>query len=65
VNDRLSLDRAVHVRDYLTGRGVDPARVLANGRGEMDPIATNDTPNGRAQNRRVEIFLSEPEHKAG
>jgi len=65
VNDRLSLDRAVHVRDYLTGRGVDPTRVLANGRGESDPIANNDTAIGRAQNRRVEIFLSEPQQKAG
>jgi outer membrane protein OmpA-like peptidoglycan-associated protein len=65
VNDRLSLDRAVNVRDYLSGRGIDASRVLANGRGENEPVATNETAAGRAQNRRVEIFLSEPEHSAG
>ena len=34
--------------------------MIVNGRGETQPIANNDTPTGRAQNRRVEIFLSEP-----
>lgn len=60
VNNTLSLDRAVNVRDYLRNHGVDSARMIVNGRGETQPIATNDTSNGRAQNRRVEIFLSEP-----
>jgi len=61
LNDRLSLERAANVRGYLTGRGIEAARVIANGRGENEPVASNDTTNGRAQNRRVEIYLSEPE----
>ncbi|HET7527481.1 MAG TPA: OmpA family protein [Burkholderiaceae bacterium] len=65
VNDRLSLERAANVRDYLTGRGIDAARVMANGRGENEPIASNETASGRAQNRRVEIYLSEPQHTTG
>src|SRR5262245_5918721 len=65
VNDRLSLDRAVNVRDYLTGRGIEPNHVMANGRGESEPKASNETTAGRAQNRRVEIYLSEPERSAG
>jgi len=65
VNDRLSLERAANVRQYLTGRGIDATHVMANGRGEYEPIASNDTSAGRAQNRRVEIYLSEPERSAG
>ncbi len=65
LNDGLSLERATNVREYLTGRGVDAARVMANGRGENEPAASNETTSGRAQNRRVEIFLSEPERSTG
>ena len=65
MNDRLSLERAANVRDYLTGRGIDAARVMANGRGENEPIASNETASGRAQNRRVEMYLSEPQHTTG
>jgi outer membrane protein OmpA-like peptidoglycan-associated protein len=61
LNDQLSLERAAKVRDYLSAVGVDESRVIANGRGEAEPLAANDTVAGRAQNRRVEIFLSEPE----
>jgi outer membrane protein OmpA-like peptidoglycan-associated protein len=60
LNNRLSLERAASVRQYLSHEGVDPSRVLINGRGEDEPIASNETVAGRAQNRRVEIFLSEP-----
>jgi outer membrane protein OmpA-like peptidoglycan-associated protein len=59
-NDRLSLQRAINVRDYLRNDGVDPSRMIVNGRGEREPIASNDSAAGRAQNRRVEILLSEP-----
>ena len=48
------------VREYLRTRGVDPSRIMVNGRGESQPIASNDTAQGRAENRRVEVFLSEP-----
>ncbi|MCV0398067.1 MAG: OmpA family protein [Rhizobiaceae bacterium] len=56
-NDRLSQRRAYSVADYLAGQGVDPRRFAVNGYGESDPIASNDTPEGRAANRRVEIYL--------
>ncbi len=59
VNDPLSLQRAQSTRDYLAARGVSPSRVSIEGRGEREPIATNATADGRAQNRRVEIFLAE------
>ena len=60
LNNRLSLDRASSVREYLRTQGIDPSRIMVNGRGETQPIATNDTAQGRAENRRVEVFLSEP-----
>lgn len=60
VNDPLSFDRAGSVRDYLAARGVSPARIAIEGRGEREPIADNGTERGRAQNRRVEMFLREP-----
>ncbi len=59
VNDPLSLQRARSTRDYLAARGVSPSRIIIDGRGEREPIATNATAEGRAQNRRVEIFLAE------
>ncbi len=59
VNDPLSLDRAEAVKDYLTARGVPSQRVVVQGRGEREPIANNGTESGRAQNRRVEIYLAE------
>jgi outer membrane protein OmpA-like peptidoglycan-associated protein len=59
INDPLSRERAVAVRDYLSMRGVSTARVSVAGRGSHEPVASNDTEAGRAANRRVEIFLSE------
>jgi outer membrane protein OmpA-like peptidoglycan-associated protein len=59
VNDPLSLARARAARDYLAARGVNPGRIMIEGRGEREPVATNATADGRAQNRRVEIFLAE------
>jgi outer membrane protein OmpA-like peptidoglycan-associated protein len=60
VNNPLSLDRAAHTRDYLTSHGVSPDRIVIDGRGEREPIASNDTDAGRARNRRVEIYVAEP-----
>lgn len=60
LNDRLSVERALSVRDYLAARGVSPTRVETTGRGENQPIADNATETGRAQNRRVEILVREP-----
>ncbi|MEY8876342.1 MAG: OmpA family protein [Leptothrix sp. (in: b-proteobacteria)] len=61
INNPLSLDRAEAVRDYLGQHGVASARIQVEGRGELEPVADNATAEGRAQNRRVEIFLREPQ----
>jgi outer membrane protein OmpA-like peptidoglycan-associated protein len=60
-NMKLSAARAKAVRDYLVDRGVDDARIGAVGKGEDDPIATNATSEGRANNRRVEIIINRRE----
>ena len=59
LNKPLSINRADAVRDYLTARGVASSRISIDGRGESQPVASNDTAEGRAQNRRVEIFLAD------
>lgn len=56
-NLRLSQQRAEAVRSYLVSRGVKPERVTAEGKGEQNPIASNDSAEGRANNRRVEIIV--------
>jgi len=63
-NLELSLRRANAVADYLILRGVATSRMGTEGRGEMEPIASNDNVIGRAQNRRVEIFVV-PNQDAG
>ncbi|NHZ35584.1 OmpA family protein [Massilia rubra] len=60
VNQPLSVDRAAQTRDYLAARGVSPNRIMIDGRGEREPVASNDDPSGRARNRRVEIYVAEP-----
>lgn len=55
-NQGLSERRAQSVVDYLTNAGVSANRLFATGRGESEPIASNDTAEGRQQNRRVEIL---------
>ncbi|WP_020399055.1 OmpA family protein [Kordiimonas gwangyangensis] len=57
-NLQLSQNRAEAVASVLTSKGVEPVRLVVRGFGEQYPIASNDTPSGRAQNRRVEIALS-------
>ncbi|MFL1406022.1 OmpA family protein [Marinobacter sp. M1N3S26] len=56
-NQMLSERRASSVRDFLLNQGIAPARTRATGYGERYPVATNDTPAGREQNRRVELTL--------
>ena len=56
-NQKLSEQRAAAVRSHLIGKGVDAARIKSEGRGEKEPMASNATPQGRAQNRRVEIEI--------
>jgi len=56
-NLKLSQDRANSVKDYLVSQGVRADKLRALGRGEANPVASNDTPEGRANNRRVEIVI--------
>lgn len=58
-NRRLSKARAEAVREGLIARGVAAERIQAEGLGEAEPIADNDTAAGRARNRRVEIYLTD------
>ena len=54
----LSVARALAVVRFLQQAGVDPTRLAAAGYGEFQPITANDTPEGRSQNRRIEIVLA-------
>jgi OOP family OmpA-OmpF porin len=56
-NLALSKRRANSVRQYLIGKGIDPARMTAEGYGEFSPLVSNDTDAGRQQNRRVEFKI--------
>jgi len=58
-NQALSLRRAESVRNYLIKQDISPGRLEAKGYGESNPVASNDTEDGRAQNRRVELKPSE------
>ena len=55
---QLSERRAASVANYLGARGVDQRRISTLGFGPSQPIASNATPDGRAQNRRVEVLIS-------
>ena len=59
INNPLSVDRAASTRSYLAARGVDGRRIAIDGMGERYPIAANESADGRARNRRVEIFVGE------
>ena len=64
-NQALSERRAVAVRDALVALGVDAGRIMTIGYGEARPIASNDTPAGRLQNRRIEIVVSDEQGSFG
>jgi outer membrane protein OmpA-like peptidoglycan-associated protein len=63
INQPLSLDRAASARNYLAQRGIASNRITVEGRAAREPIASNDDPAGRARNRRVEIYVSEPQQQ--
>lgn len=58
-NLALSNERAEAVKQYLIGRNIDAARLSTAGKGDADPIASNDTSEGRTRNRRIEFTLGE------
>ena len=60
VNQPLSQNRAQSVESYLVSRGVQAQRISTQGMGAQNPVASNETAEGRAQNRRVEIFVAYP-----
>lgn len=57
INAKLSQDRADAVREYFVSKGIEPDRVASKGFGETKPVSTNDTDEGRQQNRRVEFVI--------
>lgn len=58
-NLALSNERAEAVKQYLIGRNIDAARLSTTGKGDADPIASNDNEEGRTRNRRIEFTLAE------
>ena len=58
VNERVATGRADAVRNYLLNSGVAASRLSAEGLPMQDYVASNATPEGRAQNRRVEIYIT-------
>lgn len=57
INAKLSQDRADAVREYFISKGIEPDRIAGKGFGETKPVSTNDTDEGRQQNRRVEFLI--------
>ena len=57
-NQQLSEKRAGAVRDYLVQQSISAEAIEARGFGKTEPVASNDTPEGRQQNRRVEMVIS-------
>ena len=61
INDPLSLNRANATRDYIFSQGARGPRIQTEGRGAREPVASNDSSWGRSKNRRVEVFIAEPQ----
>ena len=54
-NKQLSADRAAAVKNFLVENGISESRMTTSGMGDSKPVASNKTPEGRAQNRRIEF----------
>lgn len=63
INYPLSDHRSASVKSYLVSRGIFGQRVAAQGMGPQNPVSSNATAEGRAANRRVEIYVSVPSHQ--
>ncbi len=63
--DRLSTARAKTVADYIVAKGINPKRIVYKGYGKRQPIATNQTPDGRRRNQRVEVKILQIEEADG
>lgn len=63
INNPLSTERAARTRDYLSSRGVAANRFIIEGRGSHEPLVANTSEANRAKNRRVEIFVAEPQQQ--
>ena len=61
-NQKVSDNRANAVSNYLQNKGIAKSRIVAEGHSFNDPVADNSTAEGRAQNRRVEIYISANEN---
>ena len=57
-NQELSEERAMAVKNYLAGQGIDAAKMATEGFGEEKPIESNATQKGRDKNRRVELTIN-------
>jgi len=62
VNERLSKERAEAVANFLVGQGISRSRIITEGLAYDQPIADNSTAQGRAQNRRVEVYITANEN---
>lgn len=62
VNERISLQRAQSVASYLESRGIKASRIHSEGKSFNNPVADNDTAEGRAKNRRVEVYVTANEN---
>jgi len=56
-NIKVSRERAENIQDYLMEKGVNSSQIVVEAKGDTEPIASNDTSEGRDQNRRVEIKI--------
>ena len=61
VNNPLSINRASNTRTYIAGQGIPSNRIVIDGRGSYNPIVPNNSPANRAKNRRIEVFMFEPQ----
>ena len=61
VNNPLSINRAGNTRAYIASQGIPSNRIVIDGRSSYDPIVPNDSPANRAKNRRIEVYMYEPQ----